>query len=49
MAPEAYCIKAAIDSWINGGNKVQIARQAAVFYNRYQKCGIRGAFNLFKP
>ena len=49
MAPEAYCIKAAIDSWMNGGSDVKIARQAAVLYNRYQKCGIRGAYNLFKP
>ena len=49
MAPEAYSIKAAIDGWLKGDSDIKIARRAAVFYNDFQKCGLKGAFNLFKP
>lgn len=47
MAPEAYVLKAAIDGWIAGESGQKIRRRAAEAYNRYQKCGIRGAMNLF--
>ncbi|MCT4665299.1 MAG: hypothetical protein N4A45_08730 [Flavobacteriales bacterium] len=47
MAPEAYILKAAIDGWINNENGKQIDERAAQVYNKYQKCGIRGARNLF--
>ncbi|KZS41099.1 hypothetical protein AWE51_23385 [Aquimarina aggregata] len=47
MAPEAYTLKAAIDGWINNENGKQIDERAAQAYNKYQKCGIKGARNLF--
>lgn len=47
MAPEAYTLKAAIDGWILKETGVQIDERAAQTYNRYQKCGIKGARNLF--
>jgi hypothetical protein len=55
MAPEAYTLKAAIDGWLNGVNQrmtpaeygEQVRERAAQAYHHYQKCGIRGARNLF--
>jgi len=47
MAPEAYTLKAAIDGWINNETGAQIDERAAQAYHKYQKCGIRGARNLF--
>jgi len=47
MAPEAYTLKAAIDGWIIDETSQQIKERAAQAYNQYQKCGIRGARNLF--
>lgn len=47
MAPEAYTLKAAIDGWIAKESGNQIDERAAQSYNKYQKCGIRGARNLF--
>ena len=47
MAPEAYTLKAAIDGWMNNENGKQIDERAAQAYNKYQKCGINGARNLF--
>ena len=47
MAPEAYTLKAAIDGWILNETGKQIAERAAQTYNKYQKCGIKGARNLF--
>ena len=44
MAPEAYTLTAALEAWIKGTNVPEAAAQA---YNRFQKCGIRGARNLF--
>jgi hypothetical protein len=49
MAPEAYVVRAAIESWLNNESKVKIARRTAAFYHKYQKCGVKGAFRLFKP
>ena len=47
MAPEAYVLKAAVDGWINNETGEAVRRRAAEAYNRYQKCGLRGAMNLF--
>lgn len=47
MAPEAYVLKAAIDGWIAIETDLQIKSRAAEAYNKYQKCGIRAANNLF--
>ncbi|MDR6240411.1 hypothetical protein [Aureibacter tunicatorum] len=47
MAPEAYTLKAAIDGWIKNETGSQIEERAAQAYHKYQKCGIRGARNLF--
>lgn len=47
MAPEAYTLKAAIDGWILNETGQAIDERAAQTYNTYQKCGIRGARNLF--
>lgn len=47
MAPEAYTLKSAIDGWINNETGAEIEERAAHIYNKYQKCGIKGARNLF--
>ncbi len=47
MAPEAYTLEAAIAGWINGETNLQVEERAAQAYHLYQKCGIRGARNLF--
>ncbi len=47
MAPEAYTLKSAIDGWLKNESKEQIEERAAQTYHKYQKCGIRGARNLF--
>ena len=47
MAPEAYILKAAIDSWLNNTSLSELKESAAQAYHKYQKCGIRGARNLF--
>lgn len=47
MAPEAYTLKAAINGWILNESGGEIEERAAVAYNKYQKCGIKGARNLF--
>jgi len=47
MAPEAYTLKSALDGWILGETGAEIDERAAQTYNNYQKCGIKGARNLF--
>ncbi|WP_117885230.1 hypothetical protein [Aureibaculum luteum] len=47
MAPEAYVLKAALDGWIYNETGKQIDERAAQAYHKYQKCGIKGARNLF--
>lgn len=47
MAPEAYTLKAALDGWIEHESNEQIRERAAVAYDKYQKCGLRGARKLF--
>lgn len=46
MAPEAYTLKAALDGWIDGESGEQVRERAATAYDRYQKCGLRGARKL---
>ena len=47
MAPEAYTLKSAIDGWMNNETGAEIDERAAQAYHKYQKCGIKGARNLF--
>jgi hypothetical protein len=47
MAPEAYTLKSALDGWIAGESNDQIRERAAMAYDRFQKCGLRGARRLF--
>lgn len=47
MAPEAYTLRAAIEGWMLGESSEAIEERAAQAYNNYQKCGIKGARNLF--
>jgi len=47
MAPEAYTLEAAIAGWIQNETREAIVERGAQAYNKYQKCGIRGARNLF--
>jgi hypothetical protein len=46
MAPEAYTLKSAIDGWILNETHAQIRERAAAAYDKYQKCGIKGARRL---
>lgn len=46
MAPEAYTLKSAIDGWILHESPEQIRERAAAAYDRYQKCGLKGARRL---
>lgn len=47
MCPEAYTLDAIIDSWIIHDTPLATEEKAAQTYNQYQKCGIKGARNLF--
>jgi hypothetical protein len=47
MAPEAYTLKSAVEGWIAGESNEQIRERAAVTYDKFQKCGLRGARRLF--
>jgi hypothetical protein len=47
MAPEAYTLKGALDGWIVGETNELIHERAAAAYDKYQKCGLRGARRLF--
>jgi len=47
MCPEAYTLTAMVDSWIKNEKPETIREKVAQAYNKYQKCGIRGARNLF--
>jgi len=46
MAPEAYTLKSAIDGWMAHERDEQVRERAAAAYDRYQKCGIKGARRL---
>ena len=47
LAPEAYVIDAIFDSWIKYKSPEEIRMSAARGYHGVQKCGLRGASNLF--
>lgn len=47
MAPEAYTLDAAIRAWASGGSAAKVREAAALAYDRYQRCGMRGARWLF--
>lgn len=46
MSAEAYTFHDAVAAYIKGLNDEQIREAAAAAYNRYQKCGIKGARRL---
>ncbi|HKD79744.1 MAG TPA: hypothetical protein VKH81_08635 [Candidatus Angelobacter sp.] len=46
MAPEAYTLKSALDGWILHESPEHIRERAAAAYDRYQKCGLKGARRL---
>jgi hypothetical protein len=46
MCPEAYTLDTVIDSWIINDTQDITREKAAQTYNKYQKCGIKGARNL---
>jgi hypothetical protein len=47
MAPEAYTLERAADGWLNAETGEQVRARAAAVYNKYQRCGLRSATNLF--
>lgn len=47
MSPEAYTLEAALDGWVLNENQLLIKERAAQAYHKYQRCGIKGARNLF--
>lgn len=46
MSAEAYTVYDAVAAYINGQNDEQVREAAASAYNKYQKCGIKGARRL---
>lgn len=47
MCPEAYVLHAAITAWIKQETPEELKEKVAQTYHAYQKCGIKGARNLF--
>jgi hypothetical protein len=47
MAPEAYVLDGVINAWLANKTPEQIRLEAGKAYHKYQKCGLRGATNLF--
>lgn len=47
MCPEAYTLNTMINGWIKNESGLIIRENVAQTYNEYQKCGIKGARNLF--
>lgn len=47
MSPEAYSLAALAEGWINNESARQIHERLAQAYHKYQKCGLKGARNLF--
>lgn len=47
LAPEAYVLHAVLDAWINDKSPAEIRKAAGQGYHNVQKCGLRGATNLF--
>ena len=48
MAPEAYTLTAAIEAWVRTNDAAAVREAAAQAYQKYQKCGIKGARRLFR-
>lgn len=48
MAPEAYVAEALINNWALLSNESTIRSEVAKAYHTFQKCGMKGAMNLFK-
>lgn len=46
MSAEAYTVHDAISAYIAGGTDAAVRESAAAAYNKYQKCGIKGARRL---
>lgn len=46
MAPEAYTLYDALDTYLKGGTDEQVRNSAAAAYNKYQKCGLKAAKRL---
>lgn len=47
LAPEAYVLHSAINSWLNKDTSIITRNRAASAYNHYQHCGLKGAKKLF--
>lgn len=47
MAPEGYVMEALLDGWATQKDGAAIRVDAGKAYHKYQKCGIKGATNLF--
>jgi len=47
MAPEAYTLEAAVAGWLAAETGGKIRERAARAYDKYQKCGLKAARNLF--
>lgn len=47
MAPEAYTLEAALNTWVEGKGEVAIVESAAKAYSTYQKCSYNWALTLF--
>jgi hypothetical protein len=47
MAPEAYTLDGALRAWAGGQESEQVRERAAAAYDKYQKCGLKAARNLF--
>lgn len=47
MAPEAYVLAALVESWARGATGEEVREAVAKSYDKYQKCGIKGARGLF--
>jgi hypothetical protein len=47
LAPEAYVMEAIVSNWAQLKSGAEVRTAAGTAYNTYQKCGIKGATNLF--
>ena len=48
MAPEAYTLDAAINSWLSGNRPEDVHKNAAAAYSKYQKCNLSFSERLLK-
>ena len=48
LAPEAYVLEAIVDSWSRLESVKRMRERAGKAYHTYQKCGVKGAINLFQ-